>query len=84
MAKESIREFILEKFPLARTRGLDDSTALLEEGVLDSLGILELVDFLQDDLGVPVEDDDLVPENFGSVQAIADFARSKLETKQTS
>ena len=55
MAKESIREFILEKFPLAKSRGLDDTTALLEQGVLDSLGILEIVNFLENDLGVAVE-----------------------------
>ena len=50
---------------------LTDDYALLDEGVMDSLGILQMVTFLEDDLGVEVEDDDLVPENFASVAAIA-------------
>ena len=82
MKKEQIRQFVFEKFPLAKSRGLDDSSALLEEGVLDSLGILELVDFLQGELGVGVEDDDLTPENFASIDAIAAFVESKVGTKE--
>lgn len=82
MKKEQIRKFVLEKFPLAKSRGLEDSSALLEEGVLDSLGILELVDFLQGELDVCVEDDDLTPENFASIDAIAAFVESKAETTE--
>jgi acyl carrier protein len=80
LKKDQIRQFIFEKFPLAKSRKLEDSSALLEEGVLDSLGILELVDYLQSELGVNVDDDDLVPENFASVDAIAAFVDSKTET----
>ena len=80
MRKDQIRQFIFEKFPLAKSRGLEDSSQLLEEGVLDSLGILELVDYLQSELGVTAEDDDLVPENFASIDAITTFVDSKTET----
>ena len=79
MNKDSIRRFVFEKFPLAKSRGLDDSSALLEEGVLDSLGILELVDYLQSELGITVDDDDLVPENFASIDAIAAFVETKTQ-----
>ena len=79
MTRDQIRQFIFEKFPLAKSRSLEDSSALLEEGVLDSLGILELVEYLQTELGVNVEDDDLVPENFASVDAITAFVESKTE-----
>ena len=82
MKRERIRKFIFEKFPLARSRGLEDSSQLLEEGVLDSLGILELVDYLQGELGVSVEDDDLVPENFASIDAILNFVDAKSETAE--
>ena len=82
MRRDQIRQFIFEKFPLAKSRGLEDSSQLLEEGVLDSLGILELVDYLQNELSVSVEDDDLVPDNFASIDAIATFVDSKAETSE--
>jgi acyl carrier protein len=83
MQKEQIRRFIFEKFPIAKSRGLKDSSLLLEEGVLDSLGVLELVNYLQDDHGIPIEDDELVPENFASIDAIAAFVDGKVTTKGT-
>lgn len=82
MRRDQIRQFIFEKFPLAKSRGLEDSSQLLEEGVLDSLGILELVDYLQSELSVSVEDDDLVPENFASIDAIATFVDAKAGTTE--
>lgn len=83
MNKDQIRKFVFEKFPLAKSRGLEDSSQLLEEGVLDSLGILELVDYLQEELGVSVDDDDLVPENFASIDAITAFAEAKSGSAET-
>jgi acyl carrier protein len=53
--------------------GVDDSTSLLQAGVLDSLGVMQLVAFLQERFGVQISDDDLVPENLESVEAIAAF-----------
>ena len=84
MAKDDIRKFIYRTFPIAKSRTLDDTTALLEEGVLDSLGILELVTYLQDDLGVAVDDEELVPENFHSIEAIAAFVATKTLAKDRS
>ena len=83
MDKQAIRKFIYDKFPLAKSRKLKDSSQLLEEGVLDSLGVLELVNFLQDDHGIPIEDEELVPENFASIDAIAAFVEAKVEAKGT-
>ena len=81
MVRDRVREFMFEKFPLAKSRSLDDSASLLDEGILDSLGVLELVTFLQEELSVAVEDDDLVPENFASIDAIVQFVDSKGETE---
>jgi acyl carrier protein len=83
VSKSRIREFVLERFPLAKARGLEDGSQLLEEGILDSLGVLELVNFLQDEMGVPVEDEDLVPENFASVDAIFAFVEAKVAARGT-
>jgi acyl carrier protein len=81
MEKERVRKFVYDKFPLAKSRGLADSSLLLEEGVLDSLGVLELVNYLQDELGIPIEDEELVPDNFASIDAIATFVEAKVAAK---
>lgn len=72
-----IREFILEKFPLARKQQLKDSDALLESGILDSLGVLDLVHFIEREFSIAVVDDELVPENFQTIDRIAAFIRNK-------
>lgn len=81
MDKANIRNFVGEKFPAFRSKRLEDSSQLLEEGVLDSLGVLELVNYLQDELGVPVEDEELIPENFSSIDTIAAFVETKRAAK---
>jgi acyl carrier protein len=83
MDKQAIRGFIYDKFPLAKSRKLEDSSRLLEEGVLDSLGVLELVNFLQDEHGIPIEDEELVPENFASIDAISAFVDAKVAARGT-
>jgi acyl carrier protein len=75
-----IRNFILEKFPLARKQQLKDSDALLESGILDSLGVLDLVNFVEKEFSVVVADDELVPENFQTIDRIAVFIQRKSST----
>jgi acyl carrier protein len=53
--------------------GVDDTTSLLHAGVLDSLGVMQLVAFLQHRYAIVIDDDDLVPENLESIEAIAAF-----------
>ena len=68
-----IREFILQQFPLAKKRALKDADDLLETGVIDSMGVLEIVTFLEKEFSVAVTDEELIPENFRSIEAIARF-----------
>jgi acyl carrier protein len=82
MGKEAIRRFIYDKFPIAKSRALEDSSRLLEEGILDSLGVLELVNHLQDEVGISIEDEELVPENFASIHAIATFVDAKVAARE--
>jgi acyl carrier protein len=55
---------------------LGNAASLLESGVLDSLSLLRLVIFVQDQFGIVVDDLDLVPEHFDSVDAICAYLRS--------
>lgn len=56
---------------------LANATSLLETGVLDSLSLLRLVLFVQERFGIVVDDVDLVPEHFASVDAICTYLRSR-------
>jgi len=73
-----IRQFVLQKFPHARKRGVNNSDNLLENGVIDSLGVLDLVTFFQQEFSIAVADDDLTPENFGSIESMAQFVERTL------
>jgi acyl carrier protein len=73
-----INEYISREFVQdPRLLPLGNATSLLETGILDSLGLLRLVVFLQERFGVALDDVDLVPENFDSIDAICAYARSR-------
>ena len=72
-----IRQFVLKRFPLARKLQLKNSDALLESGILDSQGVLELVSFVEQQFSISVADDELVPENFQTIDHIAAFIESR-------
>ena len=72
-----IRGFIVQTFPAARKRSFCDETRLLESGVIDSLGILDVVSYLEQSFQIEVSDEDLVPDNFATIQSIASFVEQK-------
>jgi acyl carrier protein len=75
---ETIRRFILETFLFSDDlSALKDDASLLDLGVIDSTGVLELVLFLEETFELTVLDDELVPENLDSVERIADFVVRK-------
>jgi acyl carrier protein len=79
--EDSIIRFILANFPRARQKELDSSMLLLENGVVDSIGVLELVGFLETEFGIVVADEDLIADNFRSVAKIGAFVQAKQGTR---
>jgi acyl carrier protein len=73
----SIRQFIAGNFPATRHRALRDTDMLLERGLIDSTGVLELVDFLESEFKVSVADEELIPDNFQSIERIALYVERK-------
>ena len=65
--KSKIREFIIENFLFGSANGLQDDTSFLEEGIIDSTGVLELVTFLEESFEIQVDDEELIPENLDSI-----------------
>jgi acyl carrier protein len=76
--EERIREFIASDLNWAGPpEALTDDFPLLEKHVLDSVGIMHLVSFVEDEFGVEVQDTDLVPQHFGTIGGIARLVGSK-------
>lgn len=74
---EQIKKFILENFPLARKGNLTNTDNLLESGAIDSMGILDIVGFLEREFSIAVADDELVPENFQTIDCLTAFVEKK-------
>ena len=75
--EQQIRAYIVENFLLGEDGGLDGSASLLESGVMDSTGAMELVLFLERAFNIKVDDEDLVPENLDTIRDIAAFVQRK-------
>ncbi len=75
--KTEIQDFITERFLLGNAAGLTTSQSLLDTGVMDSTGVMELVLFLEEKYGFRVQDTELTPENLDSIEKIAGFVSRK-------
>ena len=77
-----IRAFIIENFLFSSSdNGLKDTDSFLENGVIDSTGVLELISFLEEKYAIQVQDEEIVPENLDSINAVVAFLRRKREAQ---
>ena len=74
---QQIRSFISRTFPGARKRAMSDDVPLLESGIVDSLGTLDVVSFLEQSFAIQVSDDELTPQNFATIRSLAAFVEEK-------
>ena len=75
--RTKVRAFLVERFPAMAARKVGDSDSLLDSGIIDSLGILDLATFVEREFGVTLTDEELVPENFDSLDALSSFLDRK-------
>ncbi len=77
--KAQIRRYVAENL-LFSGNGFDigDDTSFLDEGIVDSTGVVELVLFVEETFGIAVEDDEIVPDNFDTVNNLAAYIQRKL------
>jgi acyl carrier protein len=76
--ESDVRRFLATNFPLGRdVNELANDAPLLDAGIIDSTGVLELVDFLEDRFSIRISDDELVPENLNSIGSIVRFLGEK-------
>ena len=76
---EIVRKFIVEYFLFGDDENLNDHTSFIEDGVIDSTGILELVAFLEETFRIHVEDEELTPENLDCISNVERYVLSKME-----
>ncbi len=74
--KNKIKDYIL-KSTFDDVENITDDTLIFEKGVLDSMGLLFLIEFLKEEFGVTTNDDELVEKNFESINNIVAFLESK-------
>ena len=77
--KQKIKEFIIENFLFGEESDLNDDTSFLEEGIIDSTGVLELIEFLEEDFEIEIDDEDMIPENLDSLNNLEKFIAKLLK-----
>jgi acyl carrier protein len=73
----ALRDFVRRQFPAARTRYPSDTDSLVEQGIIDSMGVLDLVTFIETDFQVTFLEEELVSDHFDSVASIAELVHRK-------
>ena len=80
--KDSIKNYVISELVSdSQHANLGDTDQLIESGIIDSLGIMKLIGFLEDNLSVEIDDMELVPENFASIESITALVKKKIRLK---
>ena len=80
--QQQIRDFVTTNFYVPDPKALDDATSLLDHGIIDSTGVLEVIMFIENTFGITVEDSEMLPENLDSIERIAAFVARKTSTAE--
>jgi acyl carrier protein len=75
--KDRIKKFIIDNFLFGEAESLKDEISLLEEGIIDSTGVLELVTYIEEEYSISVDDEELVPENLDSINNVTAYIGRK-------
>jgi acyl carrier protein len=75
---ESVHQFINSNFYVGNTLNLTREASLLDKGIIDSTGVLEIVGFIEEKFGIQVADDEMLPDNLDSIGKIAAFVTRKI------
>ena len=79
---DELRMFIIENIMYGQnTKPLTDRSSFLESGIIDSTGVLELINYLETRFSIHVADEDLVPKNLDSITGLIQFIERKSSNK---
>ncbi len=83
--KSKIRKFIFDNYLIGASKdALGDDDSFLEKGIIDSTGVLELIMFVEENYGIEVADDEVIPDNFDSVNKLCNYLARKVSQVTTS
>lgn len=81
-SRSSLEKFVIGNLPFARKRrSIDPDEDLLGGGIIDSVGLMEVVSFVEQEYGIEVTDEDLVADNFSSLQRMGEFVERKRDAR---
>ena len=76
-----IKQYVVDNFVFGGDPDeITPETSFMENGIIDSLGVLTLISFVEETWGIVVADEDVIPENFDSVRSLTNYVSSKLST----
>ena len=76
--RRKVRAFVVENFLFGNEDAVKDDTSFLDEGIIDSTGILEMVSYLEEEFSISVDDEELVPENLNSINNVVAYLERKI------
>jgi acyl carrier protein len=81
--KSELRQFIVENFLYGQDDDdFKDNVSFLDKGLIDSTGVMELVSFIEEKYGLAVDDEELIPDNFDSIEKLSAFMTKKMNNGQ--
>lgn len=84
MAIESqLQKFLYDNFIFDEQIKIESNASLLENGIVDSTGILELIMFIEETFQIEIQDDEVIPQNLDSIDNLVNFINSKLHSTST-
>lgn len=79
MIQDQVRAFVTNNFYVAEPDALQNADSLLDSGVIDSTGVLEIIAFIEETFGLAIEDAEILPENLDSIDRISNFVVRKMK-----
>ncbi|UCG53405.1 MAG: acyl carrier protein [Candidatus Latescibacterota bacterium] len=80
--KERLKKFVVDNFLVnADSKNVGDNDSFLEQGIIDSTGVLELVGFIEETFSMRVEDEELIPDNLDSLNQLVVYIKSKTHSQ---
>jgi len=77
--QDQVRAFVTNNFYVAEPDALQNADSLLDSGVIDSTGVLEIIAFIEETFGLAIEDAEILPENLDSIDRISNFVVRKMK-----
>ena len=81
---DGLKEFVINNFMFGQGDSLENDTDFFDKGIIDSTGTLELVSYIEENFDISVLDNELIKENFSSLNKVNEYINNKLATKEKS